>query len=129
MILLTLLTPHPHPHPQTGLHKYSPRVYEACIESFCALPIAALVDGRFFCVHGGISPSLSVLDDLVAVRFTIFFFFTVLPPLYTFFCSPSFLPLRALSLSLSLPTKLTIACVLAFHPPLLSLRLWRLHEY
>jgi|ERR1700722_7247394 len=47
-----------------GLHKYSTRVYEACIKSFCALPIAALVDGRFFCVHGGISPELVVLEDL-----------------------------------------------------------------
>lgn len=53
------------------LHKYSSRVYEACIESFCALPIAALVDDRFFCVHGGISPSLIRLDDLHRMnRFT-----------------------------------------------------------
>ncbi|KIM86602.1 hypothetical protein PILCRDRAFT_774774, partial [Piloderma croceum F 1598] len=46
------------------LHKYSARVYEACIKSFCALPVTALVDGRFFCVHGGISPELMTLDDL-----------------------------------------------------------------
>lgn len=52
----------------SGLHKYSARVYEACIESFCALPITALVDGRFFCVHGGISPLLLQLSDLEKVR-------------------------------------------------------------
>ncbi|RDB30000.1 Serine/threonine-protein phosphatase 2B catalytic subunit [Hypsizygus marmoreus] len=46
------------------LHKYSERVYEACIKSFCALPVTALVDGRFFCVHGGISPELMTLSDL-----------------------------------------------------------------
>ncbi|KAF5381810.1 hypothetical protein D9615_005581 [Tricholomella constricta] len=46
------------------LHKYSERVYEACITSFCALPVTALVDGRFFCVHGGISPELIRLSDL-----------------------------------------------------------------
>ncbi|GLB41241.1 putative phosphatase 2B catalytic subunit [Lyophyllum shimeji] len=46
------------------LHKYSERVYEACIKSFCALPLTALVDGRFFCVHGGISPELIKLSDL-----------------------------------------------------------------
>lgn len=46
------------------LHKYSSEVYEACIESFCALPISALVDGKFFCVHGGLSPSLVTLKDL-----------------------------------------------------------------
>ncbi|KAG9311260.1 Metallo-dependent phosphatase-like protein [Chiua virens] len=46
------------------LHKYSQAVYEACLESFNALPVAALVDNRFFCVHGGISPELITLDDL-----------------------------------------------------------------
>lgn len=33
------------------MHKYSQKVYDACIESFCALPVAALVDSRFFCAH------------------------------------------------------------------------------
>ncbi|KAG6889554.1 hypothetical protein C0995_016681 [Termitomyces sp. Mi166 len=46
------------------LHKYSERLYEACIKSFCALPVTALVDGRFFCVHGGISPELINISDL-----------------------------------------------------------------
>ncbi|KAF8733666.1 hypothetical protein AX14_003683 [Amanita brunnescens Koide BX004] len=46
------------------LHKYSSRVYDACIRSFCALPIAAVVDSRFFCVHGGLSPELIRLSDL-----------------------------------------------------------------
>lgn len=43
-------------------------MYDACIKSFCALPLTALVDGRFFCVHGGISPELMTLDDLHRVR-------------------------------------------------------------
>jgi serine/threonine-protein phosphatase 2B catalytic subunit len=51
-----------------GLHKYSPQVYDACINSFYSLPITALVDSRFFCVHGGISPQLGHLDDLRHVR-------------------------------------------------------------
>ncbi|KAH9942708.1 Metallo-dependent phosphatase [Amylocystis lapponica] len=46
------------------LHKYSPIVYDACIRSFQALPVTALIDGKFFCVHGGISPELMRLEDL-----------------------------------------------------------------
>ncbi|KAI9066181.1 Metallo-dependent phosphatase [Trametes sanguinea] len=46
------------------LHKYSAEIYDACIRSFQALPVTALVDGKFFCVHGGISPELDTLHDL-----------------------------------------------------------------
>ena len=55
------------PHLPLGLHKYSENIYEACIRSFWSLPVAALVDNRFFCVHGGISPELINLSDIATL--------------------------------------------------------------
>lgn len=46
------------------LHKYTLKIYEACCRSFNTLPLAALMNGQYFCVHGGISPELNSVQDV-----------------------------------------------------------------
>ncbi|CAO3651295.1 unnamed protein product [Cunninghamella echinulata] len=40
------------------------KIWKTFIDVFNTLPIAALVAGKIFCVHGGLSPSLQTMDDV-----------------------------------------------------------------
>jgi serine/threonine-protein phosphatase 2B catalytic subunit len=49
------------------LKKYDESIFNLAIESFQALPLVAIVDDSFFCLHGGLSPSLKKISDIECI--------------------------------------------------------------
>merc|ERR1719272_1541397 len=48
-------------------HKYDTSVYDAIMDAFDTLPLAATINGKFMAVHGGLSPDLVKIKDLASI--------------------------------------------------------------
>jgi len=47
-----------------GKRRYSIKLWKIFTECFNCLPVAALVGDKIFCMHGGLSPELTSLDQI-----------------------------------------------------------------
>jgi serine/threonine-protein phosphatase 4 catalytic subunit len=39
-------------------------IWRYCVEVFDYLPLSCLVDNNYLCMHGGLSPNISTIDDI-----------------------------------------------------------------
>lgn len=46
------------------IKKYNSKIYERFVESFMCLPMAAIIQNKAYCAHGGISPELQNIDQI-----------------------------------------------------------------
>jgi len=53
---------------EEAIKKYDEDVYKLVMEVFDALPLAAIVNKKYFAVHGGISPDLKKIESLEKIN-------------------------------------------------------------
>lgn len=47
-----------------GKRRYSIKLWKLFTDCFNCLPIAAIIDEKIFCMHGGLSPDLTDFDQI-----------------------------------------------------------------
>lgn len=51
-----------------GKRRYSVKLWKTFQDVFNCMPVAALIDNKIFCCHGGLSPTLRSLDQLKRIQ-------------------------------------------------------------
>jgi diadenosine tetraphosphatase ApaH/serine/threonine PP2A family protein phosphatase len=59
----------------SGKRRYNIKLWKTFTDCFNCLPVAAIVDEKIFCCHGGLSPDLQVpvLEPILRSRFATLF--------------------------------------------------------
>eukprot|EP00906_Rhabdomonas_costata_P023123 RCo033274 len=53
---------------QETKYKYNMQFYDALMTCFDCIPLSAILNGRFLCVHGGLSPDIQTVQDIVNIN-------------------------------------------------------------
>lgn len=51
-----------------GKRRYNIKLWKIFIDCFNCLPVAALIDDRILCMHGGLSPELQSIDQIKKIE-------------------------------------------------------------
>lgn len=51
-------------HFNTGKSRYNIKLWKSFIDCFNCLPVAALIEDKILCMHGGLSPDLITVDQI-----------------------------------------------------------------
>lgn len=49
------------------MEKYDQNIYDLIMNSFDSLPLACMINGRYFCVHGGISDKIKYVRSILKI--------------------------------------------------------------
>ena len=51
-----------------GKRRYNLKIWKLFTDMFNYMPVAALIDDKIFCVHGGLSPDLNNIEDILKIN-------------------------------------------------------------
>jgi serine/threonine-protein phosphatase PP1 catalytic subunit len=52
----------------SGKRRYNLKIWKYFLDVFNVMPVVALIDEKILCMHGGLSPSLNELADVMNIK-------------------------------------------------------------